>query len=138
MRHTAFFAALCWSAASLAEDQEPIACQVKALSGVEHRQHEAATTRLLSQVVEVKALPSGYAWRLPASAMSDAPLWVEREQKCCPFLLLTLRFQPRNAELWIDAASSDPRAVAFLRDTFIARLAKRQVPGTEGWSPQQR
>ncbi len=129
MRH-AVLLVLTASALTFADELPPIACQVKALTALEHRVHEAATQRLLRQVLEVKEQPTGYAWRLPVAAIADAPLWVEQEQKCCPFLLLALRFVPRDGELWVDASSADPRAKVFLKQTFIGTLASRHVPGT--------
>lgn len=103
---------------------EPIACQVRALSAAEHKEQAAAAARLLPKAQEVKEKAQGYAVRFSVDALDELPTWLAREQKCCPFLKLTLRFAPASNELWIEAEGT-PEGKAFVKGTLIAAIEEQ-------------
>jgi len=94
-RSLPFFVLLGFSAFALAD--EPLACDVNALTAPQRERHRALGDRLHSAVVGRVELANGYTLvldlgRLPADS-AGAPFcvvevaeWVDLEARCCPFL----------------------------------------------------
>jgi hypothetical protein len=88
--------------ASTHED-EPIACDFRALDADEKRRQQTLFSQIYSAVQEVRDLPDGYALRLPSDAatMLATAEFVTLERRCCPFFAFALDFGPYGGPLWL-------------------------------------
>jgi len=77
------------------------ACNLRALTAEQRKEHAALASELFASVQEQKELPDGYAFRLPAARWLDAARWAELERRCCPFFAFQLTAAPDNAPLWL-------------------------------------
>lgn len=85
------------------------------------RRQRELQEELCSGIQEVVRLEGGYALRFPGEQR-----WLERaaaligfERKCCPFLLLELRAEPKTGPIWLRL--SGPKGTAdFLAETLSA------------------
>ena len=77
--------------------EEPLACNINALSSPQRERHHALGEKIRAAVVDRVELSNGYALVLDFSRLpldrAGAPFcivevaeWVEMEAKCCPFL----------------------------------------------------
>jgi len=73
-------------------------------------------------VREVRELPDGYAFRLPADAklLSRAGEWISLERRCCPFFDFELRWASGEETPWLRLTGS-PEVKAFLAETDLVR-----------------
>jgi len=93
------------SAAVVAE--EPLVCNIAALTGAQHERHQKLGRLLRSAVVERAELENGYVLvldlgRLPVDS-AGAPFcvvevaeWVDLESRCCPFLSFGIEVEPKG------------------------------------------
>ena len=93
------------SAAVVAE--EPLVCNIAALTGAQHERHQKLGRLLRSAVVERAELENGYVLvldlgRLPLDS-AGAPVcvvevaeWVDLESRCCPFLSFGIDVEPKG------------------------------------------
>lgn len=90
-----FFVLIGLSASALAD--EPLACDVNALSAPQRERHRALGDRLHSAVVGRVELANGYTLFLdlgrlpvdsagPSFCVVEVAEWVDLEARCCPFL----------------------------------------------------
>ncbi len=77
------------AAATSAFAETPLACNLKALSADERKQHKDRTTRLFT-AASITPSDSGYEVKMAAPLWGEAAAWVELERKCCPFLRFVL------------------------------------------------
>ncbi len=83
--------------------ESPIACSMTALSPAQRKRHGELTGRLRTSVQEVRELPDGYAFRLPAdeTRIRETAEWITMEQLCCPFLAFNLEVGREGGPLWL-------------------------------------
>jgi hypothetical protein len=83
--------------------ESPIACNMTALSPAERKRHGEVTRQMRASVQEVRELPDGYAFRLPASETSirETAEWIAKERLCCPFLAFNLEVSREGGPLWL-------------------------------------
>src|SRR5262252_3587083 len=89
-----------------AVSEEPLVCNVGALSPAQRERHQNLGRMLRSALVEKVELESGYVFvldlgRLPLDS-AGAPVcvvevaeWVELESRCCPFLSFGIEVEPK-------------------------------------------
>ena len=106
------------AAAAFAEN--PLACNLKALSPAEKKHHSELGQKLRATGVERRDLPDGLAIRLPAGVMTFAELavWVDAERRCCSFLDFHIDVQNGGSM----ALSMTGRAGA--KEAFLAQFDK--------------
>lgn len=85
------------------EKERPFACVMEAIEPGERPRHAAAAKGLFGSVKEVRELPDGYAFRLPAGADSimRAAEFISLESLCCPFFCFTLEVGPERGAVWL-------------------------------------
>jgi hypothetical protein len=81
-----------------------IACDPNAIfPGEQERWLKEVLPKLYPAVEEIRELPDGWAWRLPAS--SEMLLLVAEdlnfERLCCPFVRYTLELEPDRGPFWL-------------------------------------
>lgn len=83
--------------------ESPIACSLTALSPAERKRHGEVTRQMRASVQEVRELPDGYAFRLPANETSirETAEWIAMERLCCPFLGFNLEVSREGGPLWL-------------------------------------
>lgn len=99
-------------------DEQAIACDLGALSEDELSQHERIGERMKNDLLEVKELPDGYAFRYPAgrTMIEDLARFIASERLCCPFFTFNLRLAP-DGELWISLVGSE-EVKRYARETL--------------------
>ena len=87
--------------------QDPIACNLNALTADERRERAELARTLSAAVSGVSELPDGYELTVDSSSPITArlPELIELERKCCPFLEFELGSQPGRAVLRITGRS---------------------------------
>jgi len=67
---------------------EPFACNLNALTRAERDRHHVLFGKLAKAVVDRRALPNGYTFRISPERLPLTELaeWVGYESRCCPFL----------------------------------------------------
>ena len=74
-----------------------LACVAGAIPATERKTHFALIQTLFGEMVlEAVALPDGYRFQFPASAIESLGRWMTNERKCCPFLTFTLEITPAD------------------------------------------
>ncbi|MGH9841064.1 MAG: hypothetical protein ACREEM_20095 [Blastocatellia bacterium] len=83
--------------------ESPIACSLTALSTAQRKRHGDLTGRLRAAVAELRELPDGYAFRLPAdeTRIRETAEWMAMERLCCPFLAFNLEVGREGGPLWL-------------------------------------
>jgi hypothetical protein len=83
--------------------ESPIACEVGGLDAQQRSRQRAVLAALRSSFQEVREMPEGYAFRLPASASSILTVaeFISLERVCCPFLDFTLEVGREGGPLWL-------------------------------------
>jgi hypothetical protein len=74
------------------EPEPSFACERQALDAEQHERHQALMGQLRSAVEEIRELPAGYEFALPAetSTILAAAEFISLERQCCPFLKFEL------------------------------------------------
>lgn len=91
----------------LAVAEEPLVCNVNALTAAQRDRHQKLGRLIRSAVAEKSELPNGYAYtldlgRLPLDSSGEAfcvvevAQWVELESRCCPFLAFGIDVEPKG------------------------------------------
>ena len=87
--------------------EEPLVCNIAALTAAQHERHQKLGRLLRSAVVERAELENGYVvgldlGRLPVDS-AGAPFcvvevaeWVDLESRCCPFLSFGIEVEPKG------------------------------------------
>lgn len=95
----------------------PIVCT---LQSAEFHEREAAIQKgLMSRVVAVSELETGYAYRLPADdhAFREATEFIDLERRCCPFLDFLLSVPRGSGDITLEL-TGPPGAKEFISKTF--------------------
>lgn len=93
--------------AGVAPAEEPLVCNVTALTAAQRDHHRKLERLMRSALVEKAALENGYVFvldlgRLPADSAGEAfcvvevAEWVELESRCCPFLSFGIEVEPKG------------------------------------------
>jgi hypothetical protein len=85
------------------ENETPFMCRLGALDRAQRERYEALGRQLRADIEEVKELPNGYAFRLPAasSTILSVAEWVTFERLCCPFFTFALEIKGEGSPLWL-------------------------------------
>lgn len=88
---------------SPAVKESPLACDMSAIELGARARHVANAGDLFRAVEEIRELPGGYAFRLPAvtDMLLKAAEFVSFERLCCPFLGFTLELEPEGGPVWL-------------------------------------
>jgi hypothetical protein len=99
-----------------------LACRLDALGPAERDRHEKLLGELEKSVREVRELPDGYAFRLPAESKLLARVgeWISLERRCCPFFDFELRWSSNEEAPWLRLTGSQ-EVKAFLAETDLVR-----------------
>lgn len=88
--------------------EQPIACDLSALTEDELSQHQRIGERMKAELLEVQELSNGYAFRYPAgrTMIEDLARFIASERLCCPFFTFNLQLDP-SGELWLRLTGSE-------------------------------
>ncbi len=80
----------------------PIACSLNDADFQQRRASILAEVR--AQVLEVKELDDGYAYRFPSDKawIAELATFMTFERACCPFLQFNLRLEPNEGPIWLE------------------------------------
>ncbi len=87
-----------------AENESPIACNLKALDKEQRRHHQLLSAQLHAAIQEVRELPDGYSFRLPSdeATIQQTAKWITLERRCCPFITFGLEVGRESGPLWLN------------------------------------
>jgi len=84
-----------------ARKESPIACNLAVMDADQRKRHRHIAGHLRSALQEIRELPDGYAFRLPAKECLAAAEFVALERLCCPFLHFVLELEPEEGPIWL-------------------------------------
>jgi hypothetical protein len=105
---------------SQAERVSAFACNAFALSPeVQKRHFEEVGPALLKLKKNMRELPDGYEFELPADNKTYQLLteWAFQERLCCPFFDIALRLERENGPLWL-RLTGRPGTKEFIKEEF--------------------
>ena len=106
------------------EQQRPeaLSCNRSAISAEERPRHRELSERLVAAVMEQSELKNGYALRVDGGGMrlAEAAEWMERERKCCPFLVFELETNGRERDFWVRLTG--PEGTKALLDQVFSQV----------------
>jgi hypothetical protein len=84
-------------------DALPLACDMTAIPPHERGHHAEVARALFTAAAEMRDLPDGHAFRLPADTrlLTLAAEFIARERLCCPFFTFTLEIAPVRGPVWL-------------------------------------
>jgi hypothetical protein len=93
----------------MSRQQSPLACDLAALSDEERREHLAVAEEMFTAVQDVKELPGGYGFRLPATPemLEAVAAFIPRERKCCPFYDFTVKVEREGGPMWLELSGRE-------------------------------
>lgn len=108
----------------MTEPDTAIACNLGAIAPDNLAPHIATGTDLLASSQEVRALPNGYAFRLPTETASlhQSAAFIANERLCCPFFQFVLEVEPHQGAIWLRLTGPEG-AKALLEAELVPRLA---------------
>jgi hypothetical protein len=85
------------------DDAPPLACDMTAIPSAERDHHASVVRSLFAGVSELRELPNGHAFRLPAETryLTLAAEFISRERLCCPFFTFTIEVEPARGPIWL-------------------------------------
>jgi hypothetical protein len=91
------------------ERASPFACVMDAIEPSKRQQHIATAQFVFAAVHEVRALPNGYAFRLPNASemLRKVAEFMALEQLCCPFFGFTLEVEREGGGVWLQLTGRD-------------------------------
>ena len=80
-----------------------LACNVSAIPKELRPVHQANAERVFARTQEVRALETGYAWRLPneTDLLQNVVAFLRYERLCCPFFHFKLEIEPDQGPMWL-------------------------------------
>lgn len=111
-------------------DRPPIACDLTALEDDERKHHRQTSETVFSAVGELRELPDGYAFRLPADTevISQAGAFVSRERLCCPFFHFGLEVPPDHGPVWLKMTGRDG-VKQYIEETVLPHWNEEESAG---------
>ena len=84
-------------------------CDLSALDEEQRKRFIILAGDLFPKHLEIKELPNGYGMRFPSNLLLFKGLseWITMEQRCCPFLTLSLELQGDQGPMWFKASGKD-------------------------------
>ena len=85
------------------KDEVVIACDPSAIPADKREQWIETGTQVYAAVQEVRELPDGYQFRLPADSamLLKVADYITSERLCCPFWRFTLEVEPHSGPVWL-------------------------------------
>jgi hypothetical protein len=97
----------------------PIACDMTAFTPDERRRYDALRARVTAAFEDVAELSNGYRVRLgSATVAGEVAEWMTLEQRCCPFIELTLQMK-EGGTVWLELTGR-PGVKEVLASEFAA------------------
>ena len=86
-----------------------LACDMTAIPSAERDHHASVVRSLFAGVAEVRDLPDGHAFRLPAEThpLTLAAEFISRERLCCPFFTFSIEVTPARGPIWLHITGPD-------------------------------
>jgi hypothetical protein len=103
--------------------ESPIACDMSAIEPALRAQHVGTGGEVFRAASEIKELPNGYAFRLPAESdiLRKTAEFVSLERLCCPFLGFALVVEPEGGSVWLRLTGREG-VKAFIREEVSGLL----------------
>jgi len=111
--------------APAARADEPLVCNIRALTDTQREQHLVRGRKLLGAVVRTTELPNGYELALDLTRLKDSQgdpwcvvelaEWVDLESKCCPFLDFQIDVSGKGSEVRMRLTGRAANVKEFLR-----------------------
>jgi hypothetical protein len=100
-----------------------ITCNLNAIPAAQREHHGTLALSLFAAVQEMKSLPSGYTFRLPATSemILKAAEYIANERLCCPFFNFNLEIAAGGNSIWL-ALTGGARVRDFIKAEFPAIL----------------
>lgn len=118
--------------------QEPVlACAMDAVPREMRTEHEASIRRIVTSILEVHELPTGYALRLPNEnkTLYDCITFISNERLCCPFFHFALEVEPEQGPIWLRlTATSDIKPIIQSELLTLATLQRADTDIQHGES----
>ncbi|MEM7030783.1 MAG: hypothetical protein AAF629_14550 [Chloroflexota bacterium] len=86
-----------------------IACDLTAIDAKHRDEHITSGKALFAQVLEVQALPDGYALHLPSDndTFLHTAQFISQERKCCSFFNFKMEIGSENEPFWLKITGPD-------------------------------
>lgn len=104
---------------------EPLVCNIRALTDAQREQHLVRGRKLLGAVVRTTELPNGYELAFDLTRLKDSKglpwcvvelaEWVDLESKCCPFLDFQIDVAGKGGEVRMRLTGRATNVKEFLR-----------------------
>ena len=123
-----------FSISHAARADEPLVCNIRALTEAQREQHLVRGRKLLGAVVHTSELANGYELAFDLTRLKDSQglpwcvvelaEWVDLESKCCPFLDFQIDVAGKGGEVRMRLTGRAAKVKEFLR-TEIPILGKK-------------
>lgn len=106
-----------------AAGESPIACDMSAIEPGLRAGHVTTGEQLFRAMGEIRELPDGYAFRLPAGTeiLLKTAEFISLERLCCPFLGFALEVEPEGGPVWLRLTGREG-VKAFIREEVSGLL----------------
>lgn len=113
-------------------EQPDLACNLDALTPEQRAHHTTQSPLLFASVMEARALPDGYAFRLPDTPDILARIadFMAHERLCCPFFQFGLTVEQYGSAIWVTL--SGPQGVKELIEAEMGGYLPKDVALTAG------
>lgn len=113
----------------------PIACDLSVFQPSQREEHESTVHQIFAAVTEVRQLPNGYAFRLPAESamLGNLADFIASERLCCPFFGFGVELEPQSAALWLRLTGGEG-VKEFLQQGGFGSLLNTQLAEAGGLS----
>lgn len=104
-------------------NESPIACDMSAIDPALRARHIAAGGEVFGAAEEIREIPGGYAFRLPAESdtLLKAAEFISLERLCCPFLRFSLEVEPEGGPVRLRLTGREG-VKAFVREEVSGLL----------------
>ena len=92
---------------TMTKRESPFACVMDAIEPSARAPHLENARALFALVTEVKELPDGYSFRLPADSLIESTKFVELERLCCPFFGFVIEVEKEGGEVVLHLTGRD-------------------------------
>ena len=81
----------------------PLACNIGSFTAEERERYRTLTRSLISQAIQHRELPDGYAFQIDLSnkALGEVAEWIGYERRCCPFFNFQLEIAAGDQGAWL-------------------------------------